>query len=147
MPVVHKAQERIYLTADRKTAVGEGDSRAAFLYAAPGDEIPEGAAEVLGIEAGKVKVKLAAKETKSPAAPAAVNAGREVKAKGPAKGETKSAARAKQMKTPAEDKEDKAGEDKGSDEKGTEDKGAGTKGSDDTSGDPDGAKPSDGAGG
>ena len=46
-------------------------------------------------------------------------------------------ASAKEMKAPAEDKEDKAGEDKGTDEKSGEEK----------SGDSGGTKPTDGAGG
>ncbi len=43
------AKQRLYLTADKKTAVAEGDKRAAFLYAVPGDEIPDSAAKQFGL--------------------------------------------------------------------------------------------------
>src|SRR3546814_20130292 len=43
------AQERLYLTRDRKTLVGDGDKRAAELYATPGTEIPESAAKLFGL--------------------------------------------------------------------------------------------------
>lgn len=124
------AQERIYLTADKTMAVAAGDKRAAFLYAAIGDEIPQSAADVLGIVDGKVKAK--AKAEPQPSVPTVVKTGREAKAKSQAKNQTKTDASAKEMKAPAEDKEDKAGDDKGADEK---------------SGEPDGTKPADGAGG
>ncbi|MCQ4575413.1 MAG: hypothetical protein NOU37_09245 [Candidatus Brocadiales bacterium] len=35
-----KAEKRLYVTADRKKVVGEGDSRAAFLLVGKGQEIP-----------------------------------------------------------------------------------------------------------
>ena len=129
------AQERIYLTADKTMAVAAGDSQAAFLYATPGDEIPQSAADVLGIVDGKVKGKVKAEP--QPSVPTVVKAGREVKAKSPAKSGAKTGSSAKEMKAPAEDKEDKAGEDKGSDDKGGEEK----------AGEPDATKPADGAGG
>lgn len=44
-----KARERIFLTADKKTAVKEGDSRAAFLLVAPGQEITRATAERYGV--------------------------------------------------------------------------------------------------
>lgn len=51
-------QERLYLTADRKTAVREGDKRAAFLLAGKGQEIPKVIAKQYGIdEDGKLKEK------------------------------------------------------------------------------------------
>lgn len=40
-----KAIVRLYCTADRSAIVLEGDEAAAFLYAAPGDEVPASAAE------------------------------------------------------------------------------------------------------
>jgi predicted flap endonuclease-1-like 5' DNA nuclease len=46
------AQQRLYLTADKQTAVAEGDKRAAFLYAVPGDEIPDSAAKLFGLVDG-----------------------------------------------------------------------------------------------
>lgn len=54
------ARERLYLTADRKALVAEGDKRGAFLYAAPGDEIPKAAAEQFGLEDGGLAKKTAA---------------------------------------------------------------------------------------
>ena len=46
------AKERLYLTADKSKVVAEGDKRAAFLYAAVGDEIPENAAKQFGLVDG-----------------------------------------------------------------------------------------------
>jgi len=51
------AKERLYLTADKKRLVGEGDTRAAFLYATPGDEIPDSAAELFKLVDGGLKPK------------------------------------------------------------------------------------------
>src|SRR3546814_18144967 len=48
------AQERLYLTRDRKTLVGDGDKRAAELYATPGTEIPESAAKLFGLTDGRL---------------------------------------------------------------------------------------------
>lgn len=48
------AKERMYLTADRKKLVGEGDKRAASLYATPGTEIPESAAKLFGLVDGEL---------------------------------------------------------------------------------------------
>lgn len=44
-----QATRHIYLTADRTRVVLEGDPAGAFLYAAPGDEIPDEAAKRLRI--------------------------------------------------------------------------------------------------
>lgn len=67
--MLQTAQERLYLTADRKRLVGEGNPKAAFLYASPGDEIPESAAKRFGIVDGKLKKsavkKVAEKVTKT----------------------------------------------------------------------------------
>ena len=49
-----QAQERLYLTEKRDKLVGEGDKRARFLYAIPGDEIPNDAAEKFGLKEGKL---------------------------------------------------------------------------------------------
>lgn len=48
------AKQRMYLTADRKKLVGEGDKRAASLYATPGTEIPESAAKLFGLVNGEL---------------------------------------------------------------------------------------------
>ncbi|WP_034157919.1 hypothetical protein [Sphingomonas sp. ERG5] len=47
-----KAKTRLYLTADRLALVLEGDTRAATLYATPGDDIPDSAAERYGLVDG-----------------------------------------------------------------------------------------------
>ena len=49
-----QAQERLYLTEKKDKLVGEGDKRAATLYAVPGDEIPDAAAEKFGLKEGKL---------------------------------------------------------------------------------------------
>lgn len=49
------ARERLYLTADKQSLVGENDRNAAFLYAALGDEIPASAAEKFGLVDGRLK--------------------------------------------------------------------------------------------
>ncbi len=50
------AKERLYLTADGQALVAEGDPRGASLYAAPGDEIPQSAAEKFGLVDGDLPV-------------------------------------------------------------------------------------------
>lgn len=49
-----RAEERIWLTADRKAVVSEGHPKAAFLWAAEGDEIPEADAERFGLRDGRI---------------------------------------------------------------------------------------------
>lgn len=49
------ARERLYLTADRANLVREGDPKAAFLYAAKGDEIPASAADRFGLVDGRLR--------------------------------------------------------------------------------------------
>lgn len=49
--------ERLFFTSDKAALVREGDERAAFLFAAPGDEIPASAAEMFGIVDGKLDGK------------------------------------------------------------------------------------------
>jgi hypothetical protein len=50
------AQERLYLTSDRKTVVRDGDKDAAFLLAAVGQPIPIKLAQSLGlVDAPEVK--------------------------------------------------------------------------------------------
>ena len=52
-----KCTQRLYLTADRESVVGEGDASAATLYAVPGDEIPDSAAEKFGLVDGALPAK------------------------------------------------------------------------------------------
>lgn len=52
---MQKAKERLYFTADKDRLVGAGDKRAAFLYAAIGDEIPNDAAARFGLVDGLLK--------------------------------------------------------------------------------------------
>lgn len=47
--------QRLYLTEDKQKLVGEGDKKAAFLYAVPGDEIPDSAVEKFGLVDGHLK--------------------------------------------------------------------------------------------
>lgn len=46
--------ERLYLNKDKSKLVPHGHDDAAFLYASPGDEIPESAAERFGLKDGKL---------------------------------------------------------------------------------------------
>lgn len=46
------ATARLFLNAEKSKLVHEGSEEAAFLYAAPGDEIPESAAEMFGLVDG-----------------------------------------------------------------------------------------------
>ncbi len=57
--------QRLYLTADKSALVGEGDNRAATLYATPGDEIPASAAEQFGLVGGALPEKTASKPKKA----------------------------------------------------------------------------------
>jgi hypothetical protein len=68
-----QAKQRLYLTKDRKALVGEGDKRAASLYAVPGDEIPESAVKAFGLVDGQLKsaAKKDSSETKEQKAPSA----------------------------------------------------------------------------
>jgi hypothetical protein len=50
-----KCTQRLYLTADRKKVVGDGDKKAASLYAVPGDEIPQSAHDAFGLVDGHLK--------------------------------------------------------------------------------------------
>ena len=51
------AAERLYLTADAKRLVREGDEAAASLYVAPGDEILPSAVERFGLVDGTLPAK------------------------------------------------------------------------------------------
>lgn len=55
------AQERLYLTEKRDRVVREGDARSAFLYAVPGDEIPQSAVDRFGLVDGRLPDKSAGK--------------------------------------------------------------------------------------
>jgi len=44
--------QKLFLTADKEAVVAEGDDRAAFLYATPGDEIPAEMAQKFGLVDG-----------------------------------------------------------------------------------------------
>lgn len=92
------AKERLYLTADRKALVREGDKRAASLYAAVGHEIPDSAAALFGLVDGKLSAK----------------GGSEDGYKDGGKGADKE-------KAPRPDKEKLPGEDKGAGTKGAAD--------------------------
>ena len=74
-----EAKARLFLNQDKTKLVAEGHEEAAFLYAAPGDEIPESAAKQFGLVDGdlpkrKVPADTAASKTpparKPKAAPA-----------------------------------------------------------------------------
>lgn len=58
---MQQARERLYLTADRSRLVREGDPKAAFLYAAAGDEIPASAVEKFGLVNGRLQPARAGK--------------------------------------------------------------------------------------
>ncbi|WP_457812947.1 hypothetical protein U8C33_32450 [Sinorhizobium meliloti] len=60
-----QAQERLYLTEKKDKLVGEGDKRASFLYAIPGDEIPEEAAAKFGLKEGKLPSNKEAKASEN----------------------------------------------------------------------------------
>lgn len=51
------AKARLFLTADSKALVAEGDPKGATLYCAPGDEIPESAAKMFGLVDGDLPKK------------------------------------------------------------------------------------------
>ena len=50
-----KCTQRLYVTKDRKKAVPAGHKDAAALYAVPGDEIPQSAADRFGLVDGHLK--------------------------------------------------------------------------------------------
>jgi hypothetical protein len=58
------ADRKLWLTADREQVVEEGDSRAAFLLAAPGDEVSDEDAKRYGL---KSKPKSEDKQAPAPA--------------------------------------------------------------------------------
>lgn len=129
-----KCTQRLYLTADRKKLVPEGDKKAASLYAIPGDEIPGSAHELFGLVDGHLKgfdleAQLAADrraqehQREKDEAEAKAKAEREAeaeKAKADAeeKAKAEAAEAAEKEAKPAEDKEDKGGADKGAGKSG-----------------------------
>jgi len=62
-----KCTQRLYLTADRKRVVPQGHKAAATLYASPGDEIPNSAAEMFGLVDGALPEKKGGKGKPAPA--------------------------------------------------------------------------------
>ncbi|MCU0946807.1 MAG: hypothetical protein MUF47_00935 [Porphyrobacter sp.] len=60
-------KQRLYLTADKVKLVADGDPKAAFLYAVPGDEILPEMAEKFGLVDGALPEKKTAKQAKEPA--------------------------------------------------------------------------------
>lgn len=116
------ARERLYLTADRATLVGANSPKAAFLYAALGDEIPDSAAAKFGLVDGRLKAAPAEKTAEQKAAAekaAAAKAAREKAAADraaakQAAADKAAADKAAKEKAAAEDKERQAQENKGS---------------------------------
>lgn len=111
------ARQRLFLNADKTKCVAEGDTEGAFLYVAPGDEIPEDAHEKFGLEDGALPgFKEAAGEADGekvpniapPPGPKEKAAQRQAKAQAKA---DKGAATTKEAK-PGQDKEAGAGADK-----------------------------------
>lgn len=94
--------QRLFHTADKSKVVAEGDKAAAFLYAVPGDEIPQSAVERYGLADGglpekkatKAEMAAAAKAAKE-AAEAAAKAEKEAAEKAAAEAAAKAAAEAK----------------------------------------------------
>jgi hypothetical protein len=110
------AAERLYLTAERDALVREGDPDGAFLYAAPGDEIPDSAVERFGLVDGRLSatpvidaaaVKIAADEA------ARLEAEIKAKADADAAAQADVAADAAKEAAPGDDKEAKPGKTKG----------------------------------
>jgi predicted flap endonuclease-1-like 5' DNA nuclease len=59
-----KAHQRLFITACATALVAEGDPLGASLYAAPGDDIPDSAAEKFGLVDGKLPAERKAPPTK-----------------------------------------------------------------------------------
>ena len=111
-----KCTQRLYLTADRKRVVGDGDKKAATLYAVPGDEIPQSAADAFGLVDGHLKgfdpdAKAAAEE-KAAADAAAAEASAKADAEAKAKADAEAAEAAAKVDAEAAAKEAAAGQDK-----------------------------------
>lgn len=62
------AAQKLFLTADKSELVADGDRRAAFLYAVPGDEIVPEMAAKFGLVDGALPEKKAKAEKKPAAA-------------------------------------------------------------------------------
>ncbi|RVG08814.1 hypothetical protein CN234_16815 [Sinorhizobium meliloti] len=100
-----QAKERLFLNADKTKLVKDGDKHAAFLYAVPGDEIPESAASKFGLVDGRLKGSdkaVAAEPRKQAEGEAGLKTEKE----------TKAAAANKEAKAGAANKEAKGGETK-----------------------------------
>lgn len=109
------ARERLYLTADKDRVVREGDPKAAFLYAALGDEIPNSAAERFGLVDGLLKPKKAGNpaDPPPPVDPRPEPARAEAPVKKAAKAGGKQQPAGDKEQKPAGDKEEKPDETKG----------------------------------
>ena len=128
------ARQRLFLNADKTKLVAEGDTEGAFLYVAPGDEIPEDAHEKFGLKDGALPgFKEAAGDDDGEKVPniAPPPGPKEKAAQRQAKAQAKAGAQAKQDRGASTTKEAKPGQDK--------EAGAGADKSD--------GKPADGAGG
>lgn len=128
------ARQRLFLNADKTKLVAEGDTEGAFLYVAPGDEIPEDAHEKFGLKDGALpSFKEAAGDDDGEKVPniAPPPGPKEKAAQRQAKAQAKASAQAKQDRGASTTKEAKPGQDK--------EAGAGADKSD--------GKPADGAGG
>lgn len=111
------ARQRLFLNADKTKLVAEGDTEGAFLYAAPGDEIPEEAHELFGLENGALpdfkpvdpgETDDRVPHVAPPPGPKEKAVLRQAKARAKAE---KGAVRTKEA-APGQDKEDKPGDDK-----------------------------------
>lgn len=111
------ARQRLFLNADKTKLVAEGDTEGAFLYAAPGDEIPEEAHDLFGLDDGALPGFKPADPGETddrvphvapPPGPKEKAAVRQAKARAKAE---KGAVRTKEA-APGRDKEDKPGDDK-----------------------------------
>lgn len=112
------ARQRLFLNADKTKLVAEGDTEGAFLYVAPGDEIPEDAHDLFGLEDGALpgfepadpgEIEETVPNIAPPPGPKEKAAQRAAKAQ--AKSE-KGPATTKEAK-PGQDKEKQPGSDKG----------------------------------
>ena len=131
------AKARLFLTVNRDALVAEGDPLARFLYAAPGDEIPDSVVEAFdlvdgdlppivaidaaGIAAAEAQAQASAQAKAKADADAAVQAAAAAQAEADAKAKTDADAAAAKAaadaaakeQAPGDDKEQTPGENKG----------------------------------
>ena len=123
------ARQRLFLNADKTKLVAEGDTDGAFLYVAPGDEIPEDAHDLFELEDGALpgfkepagEISEQVPNVAPPPGPKERAAQRQAKAQVKA---DKGAATTKEAK-PGQDKEAKPGADKGAGDAGGQGAGEG----------------------